>query len=262
MEPFLHLHGRAKSVAPRKQTIRFRLIATCPIALLLAEAAPACTDALPPRFHEGHGTCLALMAAVDGDGRSARVQAAIERPRTAAAIPLPPPASGRPLAISQRAASQVVTLRTRSALWHSMSRPVPRYQAEILEAGLRHRIDPALLASLIEAESRFRADAISPRGALGLTQVMPATARDLGIDPPERLLTDPELAIDAGARYLRHLHQRFGNDLPRVLAGYNAGPGAVVRHGGIPPYPETRAYVGRVLASYAERRRLATGRGA
>lgn len=126
--------------------------------------------------------------------------------------------------------------------------------ANLVQAGLRHRVDPALLASLVRAESGFRADAISPRGALGLSQIMPDTARELGIEDPERLRRDPALAIDAGARYLRVLHGQFGNNLPLVLAGYNAGPGAVKRHGGVPPYPETRAYVRRVLADYRHRR--------
>ncbi|MFN3592332.1 MAG: lytic transglycosylase domain-containing protein, partial [Thermaurantiacus sp.] len=122
-----------------------------------------------------------------------------------------------------------------------------------------HGIDPLLLASLVEVESGFRIDAVSPKGALGLTQVMPATARELGVANPERLLVDVELALDAGARYLVHLHRRFGNDLPLLLAGYNSGPGAVIRHGGVPDYPETRAYVRRVLAGYEMRRRAAEG---
>lgn len=126
-------------------------------------------------------------------------------------------------------------------------------------AALRHRIDPLLLASLVQAESGFRLDARSPKGALGLTQVLPSTARDLGVADPDLLQSDPMLSLDTGARYLKLLQRRFGNDLPLVLAGYNAGPGAVSRYGGVPPYRETRHYVRRVIADYAARQRQQAG---
>ena len=120
-----------------------------------------------------------------------------------------------------------------------------RTQALILAAAQRHNVHPALVKSIVAAESNFDNGAISPRGAIGLMQLMPATAQQYGADP-----TDPEQNIDAGTRYLRALIERYGkyrNWLSRVIAAYNAGPGVVDRYQGVPPFPETRNYVARVL---------------
>ena len=118
------------------------------------------------------------------------------------------------------------------------------FAAEIDAAAARHRIDPALLRGLIRAESNFNPKATSPAGAKGLTQLMPGTARGLGVTNPY----DPVQAINGGAKYLRQMLDKFGGDTRKALAGYNAGPGAVKRYGGIPPYAETRAYVTKILA--------------
>jgi soluble lytic murein transglycosylase-like protein len=108
-------------------------------------------------------------------------------------------------------------------------------------AGARYGVDPSLLAAVASQESGFNASAVSPAGAQGLMQFMPATAKGLGVDP-----LDPTSAIDGAARYLNNLTKQFGStDL--ALAAYNAGPGTVTRHGGIPPYPETQNYVRAVL---------------
>jgi soluble lytic murein transglycosylase-like protein len=110
-----------------------------------------------------------------------------------------------------------------------------------------HGMEPALLLAVISAESGFRAKAISPKGAQGLMQLMPATARRLGVRDP----FDPEQNVRGGARYLNELLRLFDNDLRLALAAYNAGEDAVLRHGrAIPPYPETRQYVTRVLSRY------------
>lgn len=113
---------------------------------------------------------------------------------------------------------------------------------EINAAAARHKLDPALLAGLIRQESNFNPSAVSPAGARGLTQLMPGTAAGLGVKDS----SDPVQSIEGGARYLRQQLDRFGGDPSRALAAYNAGPGAVLRHGGVPPYAETQAYVRKV----------------
>jgi len=114
-----------------------------------------------------------------------------------------------------------------------------------------HDIDPLLLHSIARVESRHQPDAISHAGARGLMQVIPPTARRFGVDGAEQL-HDPQTNLRVSARYLKTLQQRFGNDLELVLAAYNAGEGAVEKHGRkIPPYRETQDYVRKVLSEYA-----------
>ncbi|HWH93072.1 MAG TPA: lytic transglycosylase domain-containing protein [Baekduia sp.] len=124
-----------------------------------------------------------------------------------------------------------------------------RYDAQIAAAATRYGLDPALLKGLIRQESNFDAAARSGAGAQGLTQLMPATAASLGVDAG-----DPAQAIDGGARYLKQQLDRFGGDASKALAAYNAGPGAVAKYGGIPPYAETQNYVQKVLGYAAEYR--------
>jgi hypothetical protein len=112
-------------------------------------------------------------------------------------------------------------------------------------AGARYGVDAALLAAVASQESSFNASAVSPAGAQGLMQFMPATAKGLGVNA-----LDPSSAIDGAARYLSSLSKQFGST-ELALAAYNAGPGTVSRHGGIPPYPETQNYV-RAVMSKAE----------
>jgi soluble lytic murein transglycosylase-like protein len=132
------------------------------------------------------------------------------------------------------------------------------HAATIVEVARRYRIDPALLDAIVRQESGFNPAARSSKGALGLMQLMPATARDLGVRDPSRLTRDPALNLATGAAYLKRLQAQLGDDVPTVLAAYNAGPGAVKRYRGIPPYRETRAYVRSIMASYGRAR--GTGR--
>ncbi|MCL2840594.1 MAG: lytic transglycosylase domain-containing protein [Defluviitaleaceae bacterium] len=115
-------------------------------------------------------------------------------------------------------------------------------ELEIEAAALRHNLDPSLIRAVIRVESSYRHDAVSHAGAMGLMQLMPGTAASLGVVDP----FDIRQNIDGGTRYLRQLLDMFDNDLTLALAAYNAGQGAVRRHGGIPPFRETQNFVPRV----------------
>jgi soluble lytic murein transglycosylase-like protein len=118
--------------------------------------------------------------------------------------------------------------------------------AHIEEVATQYGVAPKLVAAIVAVESEFNPRAVSRRGAEGLMQLMPATAVDLEVEDP----FDPRDNIDGGVRHLKRLMKRFHNDLPLVLAAYNAGEQAVINHRGIPPYRETRQYVVRVLRRY------------
>jgi soluble lytic murein transglycosylase-like protein len=124
------------------------------------------------------------------------------------------------------------------------------WQPQIREAAEKSGLDPLLLDAVVAAESGYDPNARSRAGALGLTQLMPDTARMLGVLNP----FDPSQSLRGGATYLSQLMTRFGGDLQLALAAYNAGPNSVERFGGVPPYAETRAYVDRVMALYNARK--------
>ena len=147
--------------------------------------------------------------------------------------------------------------RLRRSPWRAGSRvPDPWLARSIRRAALRHEVDPALVHAIVRAESGFDPLAVSRRGALGLMQLMPATAAEVGV----RDAFHPAENLEGGVSYLRGLLDRYGGDVRLALAAYNAGPGAVERAGGIPPFAETRAYVERVLRFRREyRRRLSRG---
>jgi soluble lytic murein transglycosylase-like protein len=121
-------------------------------------------------------------------------------------------------------------------------------QELITRAAVHAGLPPAIVHSIARAESGYREDAVSPKGAIGLMQLMPKTAEGLNADP-----NDPVQNADAGARYLRDLLQKYENDphqVSKAVAAYNAGPAAVDKYHGVPPYPETIQYVNRVLNQY------------
>lgn len=118
----------------------------------------------------------------------------------------------------------------------------PAYQATVNALSARYDLSPSLIEALVWQESRWRENAISPAGARGLAQLMPGTARDLGVDPD-----DPYANLEGGVRYLRQQLDRFGGDIELALAAYNAGPQRVERTGGIPAIRETEAYVVAVI---------------
>jgi len=123
-------------------------------------------------------------------------------------------------------------------------------------AAERHRVDGLLVAAIVETESGFVPDRVSPQGAVGLMQVLPSTAEEYGAKD----LLDPRVNLDVGSRYLGELITDFKGDLELAVAAYNAGPGTVERYRGVPPYRETKDYVKRVLTLYGEHHQTAGGR--
>ena len=110
---------------------------------------------------------------------------------------------------------------------------------------MRAGLPPEFVASVANVESALRPEAVSPKGVIGVMQLMPATAKSLGADP-----NDVAQNIDAGARLLRDLLLKYDGDVVKALSAYNAGPGAVARYQGMPPYDETRRYVNKVIGAY------------
>lgn len=159
----------------------------------------------------------------------------------------PTPAFARLLGARVRARSaspQVASAPARLGRAAAAAAGDTAYAGIIAEAAREHGLDPHLLTEVIRAESGFNPRAVSPAGAKGLMQLMDATARSLGVQDP----FDPVQNVRAGARYLARLLERYSGDVRRALAAYNAGPGAVDRHNGVPPYRETQQYVGKILA--------------
>ncbi len=118
--------------------------------------------------------------------------------------------------------------------------------AAIDQAAAQHNVDPSLVRAVIKVESNFNPNAVSRKGAMGLMQLMPQTARQLNVTNP----FDPEQNVDAGVRHLKQLMESFGGDVKLSLAAYNAGAGAVARSGGVPRFAETRNYVKRITGLY------------
>jgi soluble lytic murein transglycosylase-like protein len=127
------------------------------------------------------------------------------------------------------------------------------YVAKVHELSRRFDLSPALIEALVGQESRWRADAVSPKGARGLAQLMPGTARDLGVDP-----RDPFANLEGGARYLREQLDRFDGNLEKALAAYNAGPGRVIKAGGSPRLRETQEYVAAIMGRLSNHSRSAS----
>ena len=118
-----------------------------------------------------------------------------------------------------------------------------RFRARVAELAAKYDISPTLLEAVVWQESRWNTGALSPVGARGLTQLMPGTARQMGVDPH-----DPMANLEGGARYLRMQLDAFGGDIERALAAYNAGPARVTKAGGVPAIRETQLYVASIMA--------------
>jgi soluble lytic murein transglycosylase-like protein len=216
------------------------------LVLLLAVAAAPAFAADPPRptnpepsaaFASPKKQNEAVAAAIAESLAAQRKSIAhqLEQGSSDSFFLLPPPAPGSP-ALRPVAAGDCAPL-TASSL-----------DSLIDDASKHEGLQPELLRSLIRQESGFRPCAVSPMGAIGLTQLMPATAAGLGVTNP----FDPKQNVDAGARFLKQMLNMF-NDLPMALGAYNAGPGRVTESGGVPDIPETRDYVKRILSSFGIR---------
>lgn len=136
--------------------------------------------------------------------------------------------------------------KCRSVSWEKVPLNTQAFRREIQSAASFNAVDESLIRAVIHAESAYQPDARSPKGAQGLMQLMPDTAAELEVRNP----FDPAENIDGGARYLSQLLAEFKGDLELAAAAYNAGPGAVYKYGGVPPYDETQEYVRRVKILY------------
>lgn len=161
----------------------------------------------------------------------------------------PVPTSGAAIRAARSAASEVNTyLDGGSQLRLNRSRVFTEQEidAAIVQAAARHNVDANLVRSVVKVESNFNPNAVSRKGAMGLMQLMPSTARSLNVSNP----FDPEQNVDAGVRHLKRLLESYGGDIRLSLAAYNAGTGAVARSAGVPRFAETRNYVRRITDLY------------
>jgi soluble lytic murein transglycosylase-like protein len=155
-----------------------------------------------------------------------------------------PPSETPPIPVVQAPAPQPAPSPLHLLDTHDI--PAGPFGSLIYEVAARYSLNPDLVAAIVRVESSFNPRARSRKGACGLMQLLPETARRFGLRRKD--LFDPAKNLEAGARYLRWLANRFGHDPVRVLAAYNAGEGAVERYGGVPPFKETRKYVDRIFS--------------
>ena len=165
----------------------------------------------------------------------------------APATPAPAAAPAATAPASSFAGALAAAQTSPSAVPVSGTGATSAFDAQINAAAASNGIDPALLKGLVSQESGFNPNARSGAGAVGLTQLMPGTAAGLGVTNP----LDPAQSLQGGAKYLREQLDRFGGDEKLALAAYNAGPGAVQKYGGVPPYAETQNYVTSVMGKAA-----------
>ena len=161
----------------------------------------------------------------------------------------PVPTSGAVMRAARSAASEVNTyLDGRAQTHQTLNRAFTAQDidAAIDQAAARHNVDPSLVRSVVKVESNFNPNAVSRKGAMGLMQLMPSTARSLNVSNP----FDPQQNVDAGVRHLRRLLDSYGGDVRLSLAAYNAGSGAVARSAGVPHFRETQSYVRRITNLY------------
>jgi soluble lytic murein transglycosylase-like protein len=221
------------------QQVAARLTVVLPLAMLSALPAFSAENAILSngfRIHaERHEVSGEMVKLFTGDGFTQMPLSQIvsfEQEDYVAPPPAPAPATPAPAPVVP------------PPILPEIDKPLdPRRLAD--EAARRNNLPEALIRSIMRAESGFQPNALSPKGAIGLMQLMPATAQSYGADP-----RDPAQNVEAGAAYLRELLIKYDGDARRALAAYNAGPGAVDRYKGVPPYRETQTYIERVLRKY------------
>ncbi|MGD0567402.1 MAG: lytic transglycosylase domain-containing protein [Candidatus Sulfotelmatobacter sp.] len=168
-----------------------------------------------------------------------------------------PPANGAAMRAAQSAAAEVneylghessqsATAKILAANFRGGTATQGDIDSAIEQAAARHNVDPNLVRAVVKVESNFNPNAVSRKGAMGLMQLMPSTARQLKVNNP----FDPEQNVDAGVRHLKQLLENYGGDIKLTLAAYNAGAGAVARSSGVPHYAETQNYVRRITNLY------------
>lgn len=210
------------------------------------------------------GTAMMAGGGIDAiEGRIKQLESMIGAMRTRQAAPLnsstnlpvDPLASSetaptaKPFQFYLRQVSQTVTSPTTTVYQNpalSKTECFQQFQPLIVKLSEQYSLDKNLVNSVIQQESGFNPEAVSSAGATGLMQLMPSTAKHLGVSNPK----DPSQNLEGGVRYLKGLMEQFNGNIPLALAAYNAGPGAVNRYKGIPPYPETQHYVRNILSTY------------
>ena len=271
--PVAHTPDRATCLVRSGIVIATMASALC--APLRAIASFRCVDegghvyVVPRTFGESSGMHCALVvdaptvpsaqpARAAGEATAAQVAAALGLAEAA------PPRTGSLVLEDSRTAAPIASIGGRlvllpspgSTLASTAARPSAELQALIESVAQRYGHDVHLLNAIIQVESNYDPNAVSPKGAIGLMQVMPATASGLGMATPQRTLFDPLANLNAGARFLRDLMDKFPDRQDLAVAAYNAGEGAVMRYNReIPPFPETQAYVRNVMERYRRQRR-------
>jgi hypothetical protein len=228
------------------------LIAICLLSIIFASPAPAQSGPITPTT-DGFGRKIyvnddisSTTSRTDGVGsaRSPLVYWSITEHRFK-----PVPTSGAVMRAARSAASEVNSyLDGRAQSHQALNRAFTQedIDAAIDQAAARHNVDPSLVRSVVKVESNFNPNAVSRKGAMGLMQLMPSTARSLNVANP----FDPAQNVDAGVRHLRKLLDSYGGDVRLSLAAYNAGSGAVARSAGVPHFRETQNYVRRITTLY------------
>jgi soluble lytic murein transglycosylase-like protein len=204
-----------------------------PVAVLVASS---CFLVVPPLRAQ-------ITTALDEHGKRVFVNADSPKPRHGSTISFPRTVSP---AAPDLSASNLSEVRAGSSANETLGATDGKLDRIVRDAAARHNMDPELVKAVISTESGWNSQAVSRKGAVGLMQLIPGTAQRFGVGNP----FDPAQNVEGGTSYLKSLLDRYDNDLPKTLAAYNAGEGAVDRSGGVPRYPETQRYVRKVTDAY------------